>query len=166
MKRQTSAFSKNSADINSRFKTFSQFIESTSELDALIDNQKSESDSEYALIGLHCCGNLSNSIVNLYLNNNANISSQQQQRRVKLLCNVSCCYNLLNEKYANDVESSKDLKKTNVAISESSKFPMSAYLNSARYSLNFNVRMLACHSLDRCMQSIDDFKEVFFSDFK
>lgn len=166
MKRQTTIFSKSSSTSDSdRFKTFSQFIQSTSELSALLpapssNDQVVEASQHYALIGLHCCGNLSNSIVNLYVSNNEKKEEEKEQRRVKLLCNVACCYNLLNEKYANDLESDKDFKRTNVAISESSKFPMSDLLNRQKYSLNFNMRMLACHSLDRCMKSLDDFKEV------
>jgi hypothetical protein len=163
MKRQTTIFSsQNSEPSTSSFKTFSQFIQSTSELISLMDEHNDENKSEttnFALIGLHSCGNLSNSIVNLYLTNSDN--NVTCKKRAKLLCNVSCCYNLLNEKYANDVESNKDIKKTNVSICESSKFPMSKYLNELKYSLNFNIRMLACHSLDRCFQSIDDFKEVY-----
>ena len=85
---------------------------------------------------------------------------KEQKYRAKCLCNVACCYNLLNEKYATDEESHKDFKHTNVQIDESSKFPMSAHLNRMRYGLNFNARMLACHSLDRCLNSIDDFKEL------
>lgn len=165
MKRQTTIFSKSSSTSdNDRFKTFSQFIQSTSELSALLpapsNDQVVEASQHYALIGLHCCGNLSNSIVNLYVSNNEKKEEETERRRVKLLCNVACCYNLLNEKYANDLESDKDFKRTNVAISESSKFPMSDLLNRQKFSLNFNMRMLACHSLDRCMKSLDDFKEV------
>lgn len=159
MKRQTTIFSKSSTESEHRFQTFSQFIQSTSELSTLIASSPTDDSSlspDYALIGLHCCGNLSNSIVNLFVSN----SDSCEKRKAKLLCNVACCYNLLNEKYANDVESEKDFKRTNVTISESSKFPMSAYLNRQKYALNFNMRMLACHSLDRCLQSLDDFKEV------
>ena len=163
---------------SSSFQTFSQFIQSSTELNQLIRSSignnfedKCSHDDNYALVGLHSCGNLSNSIINLYLANSrqhlepgapapANIKSNANSFK-KLLCNVACCYNLLNEKYANDAESGKDLKHTNVNIDESSKFPISSHLNQKRYSLGFNIRMLACHSLDRSILSnLGDFKEV------
>ena len=45
------------------------------------DNNKK---SDFALVGLHSCGNLSNSIVNLYLDNQSNESN----KKCKLLFNV------------------------------------------------------------------------------
>jgi hypothetical protein len=64
-------------------------------------------------------------------------------------------------KYNNDFESFKDMKKTNVEIDDSSKFPISQYLNKSKYALSFNIRMLGCHSLNRCLEDLDEFKEVF-----
>jgi hypothetical protein len=202
----TTTAATSSSSCNSQFTTFSQFIQSSTQLDDLVkernakpttsstdnDSTSASCSSQFALIGLHSCGNLSNSIVNLYLGNKnrANLNSsnddeedvekkkeqeekqeaeahhhqqQKQEEGGKLLCNVSCCYNLLNEKYANQMESERDLKSTNVQIDDSSKFPMSNYLNEIKYSLHFNIRMMACHSLDRCFQCIDKFKEVVFS---
>lgn len=166
MKRKTVVFSPkkpNVAELNKsldRFKTFSQFIQSSTELNNLIkENCENKLEENFALIGLHSCGNLSNSIINLYLNNNDNDDNKLSQRK-KLLCNVACCYNLLNEKYASDLLSSYDFKKTNIKLDDSSKFPMSFYLNERKYALSYNIRMLACHSLYRCLDSIEDFKEV------
>ena len=167
MKRKTTVFNQemgkkreNKSDHN--FQTFCEFIQSSSELNELIDAhvQSEAFDSAekifFAFVGLHSCGNLSNSIINLYLTN----ENKEHKYRAKCLCNVACCYNLLNEKYATDEESSKDFKHTNVQIDNASKFPMSKHLNKMRYALNFNARMLACHSLDRSLSSIDDFKEL------
>lgn len=145
------------------FKTFSQFIQSSTELNNLIkENCENKIDENYGLIGLHSCGNLSNSIINLYLHDDKN----ENKVKRKLLCNVACCYNLLNEKYANDLSSGFDFKKTNIKLDDSSKFPMSFYLNEKKYSLSYNFRMLACHSLYRCFASIDEFKEVLIFCFK
>lgn len=154
MKRKTLVFSENSQK-SEKFKTFSQFIQSSTQLhDLVLQNTQNMIENEkYALIGLHSCGNLSNSIMNLFLNN--------QKSSRKLLCNVACCYNLLNEKYSKDFLSNHDFKKTNIKLDESSKFPMSFYLNSKEYSLSYNLRMLACHSLYRCTDSIENYKEVF-----
>jgi hypothetical protein len=147
------------------FQTFSQFIQSTTELNDLIDthNIKSKNgNNSYALIGLHSCGNLSNSIVNLYLNKNNSTNSKESNNQISpcLLCNVACCYNLLNEKYSLDDEYLNDLKHTNIKIDDNSKFPMSSYLNHKKYYLNFNVRMLACHSLDSSLNELNSYKEV------
>ncbi len=148
-----------------KFQTFAQFIQSSTELNDLIRSQLNQEgkncaveieDETFGLVGLHSCGNLSNSIINLYLNKHQTSTSNN-----RLLCNVACCYNLLNEKYANDLECYIDVKKTNVKIDDSSKFPMSELLNTKNYSLNFNARSLACHSLDRCLETLDDYREVF-----
>ena len=164
MKKKTRMFSSTKEGANEdaqNFQTFSQFIQSSSELNNLVEAHLKEvslKNNKFALVGLHSCGNLSNSIVNLYVNNNAN---EAVGDGCKLLCNVACCYNLLNEKYAEtDCESHLDLKKTNVSIDDSSKFPMSSHLNSQKYSLHFNVRMLACHSFERLRSSLTDFREV------
>ena len=153
-----------------KFQTFAQFIQSSTELNELIkSNLNSEGavdfDGHFALIGLHSCGNLSNSIVNLYLSGKLNNVKSQVGNNNRLLCNVACCYNLLNEKYSCDVESYIDVKKTNVKIGDQSKFPMSAHLNDIKYAINFNARSLACHSLDRCISSLEDYREVTSSFF-
>ncbi|CAF0768311.1 unnamed protein product [Brachionus calyciflorus] len=154
MKRKTQVFDQKQQQEADRFKTFSQFIQSSTELHNLVrENTENKLENEnYALVGLHSCGNLSNSIINLFLNNS------ESDR--KLLCNVACCYNLLNEKYAKDPLSNYDFKKTDIKLDDSSKFPMSAYLNSNQYALTYNLRMLACHSLYRCLDSIENYKEL------
>lgn len=154
-----------------KFQTFAQFIQSSTELNNLIksklNSENHELDEKFALVGLHSCGNLSNSIVNLYLNSKSENSNslEKAKQNNRLLCNVACCYNLLNEKYASDLESLIDVKKTNVKIDDCSKFPMSFYLNEKKYAINFNARSLACHSLDRCFKSLEDYKEVNYTSF-
>jgi len=135
------------------FKTFKQFIQSSSQLTSLIQAHltTTAAPSQFSLIGLHSCGNLSNSIVNLYATSNDS----------RLLCNVACCYNLLNEKYVeNVVENSVDIKNTQLLIDEASKFPMSDHLNELEYSLGYDLRMLACHSFDRLLASCEEFREL------
>jgi hypothetical protein len=127
MKRKTNYFkdnqqksTNNNNDEATQFETFSQFIESNTQLEELINQNIEENDKKrsnptveintndqkrnYGLVGLHSCGNLSNSIVNLYLSNNNNTTTANNNDKLlkcsnKLLCNVSCCYNLLAEKY-------------------------------------------------------------------
>ena len=119
-----------------------------------------ELTNNYALIGLHSCGNLSNSIINLFLNNRA---YNDEITFRKLLCNVACCYNLLNEKYSNDdVKVNKKYNLDENNDDNASQFPMSSYLNQMKYALTFNIRMLACHSFGRCTKELDSYKEVFY----
>ncbi len=65
----------------------------------------------------------------------------------------ACCYNLLNEKYSHD-------NPNECEIDESSKFPMSEYLNRKSYALGFNIRMIACHNFERTLDSLEDYREV------
>ena len=183
MKRKTTIYSSKTLANNknrneasnesSSFQTFSQFIQSSTELNNLIklhiqtefkmsEIEISTNMNNFGLIGLHSCGNLSNSIINLYLNNN---SCNDRSKFRKLLCNVACCYNLLNEKFSHDdikVNKKYNLKETSSENGgdRSSRFPMSSHLNEKKYSLTFNIRMLACHSMGRCLKEIDTFKEV------
>ncbi|CAF0895585.1 unnamed protein product [Brachionus calyciflorus] len=131
--------------VESKFKTITKFIQSSTQLNDIIRQNKASKQLEnYALIGLHSCGNLSNSIINIYLDN------RESER--KLLCNVSCCYNLLREKY--------DIKIGDInEMDKKSCFPMSQYLNDLKYSLSYNMKIQACHCLFKCLSSVDDFKE-------
>merc|ERR1712129_480855 len=52
------------------------------------------------------------------------------------------------------------IKKPEIEIDESSKFPMSSHLNKKRYSLSYDVRMLGCHCFDRLLTSCEDFREL------
>ena len=171
------------------FKTFSQFIQSSSELNNLIRThiesermtEKTEQNhvetvplsSNFALIGLHSCGNLSNSMINLYLNNQRADAGDNACTFRKLLCNVACCYNLLNEKYSNDDFKVNKMhlpldditQGSKIGADNASKFPMSHYLNKKEYGLTFNIRMLACHSLGRCLDELNSSKEVYTNIF-
>jgi hypothetical protein len=171
LKRKTTIYS-NSNEPNAtkedsqsdNFQTFSQFIQSTTELNNLIDKKNNENSNEnnsYALIGLHTCGNLSNSIINLYLDKyTVNESEDKNRISPRLLCNIACCYDSLDEKYSFDDENLYCLNDTNTKIDNCSKFPMSCYLNNKKYYLNFNTRRLACHSLESSLNELDSYKEV------
>lgn len=57
------------------------------ELESLLFHSTEQSD--YGIIGLHCCGDLSPSMCRLFI---------QSESHCKLLCFVGCCYNLLSTK--------------------------------------------------------------------
>ncbi len=181
LKRKTTIFSTSNQNTNNKqenesqkqelcdenFQTFSQFIQSTTQLNNLIDEQSkitSNENNSYALIGLHTCGNLSNSIINLYLNKNCSISHKEYGNKnsisPKLLCNIACCYDSLDEKYSLENESLNTLEDSKIKIDNGSKFPMSNYLNSIKYYLNFNTRRSACHSLASSLSDLERYKEV------
>ena len=164
MKKQTTIFQSEpynkdkSQETDENFQTFSQFIQSSSELNRLIESHLKEisiTNNKFSLIGLHSCGNLSNSIVNLYVNSNRDIDKTSG---CKLLCNVACCYNLLNEKYVTNDDF--DEKYESDSLDESSKFPMSKHLNKIKYYLSYDFCRLACHSFERLLSLCDDVREV------
>lgn len=100
-------------------------------------------DLNYSLCGLHSCGNLSNHIINLYLHNKQFNSNQKS-----LLCFVSCCYHLINEKYLPPewdyikYDDDNELHKLNEEENSIKTFPMSFLLNKKNYFLGRNMRMV------------------------
>lgn len=104
----------------------------------------------FCLSGLHTCGNLAPSCLQIFAKNAA----------IRTLCNVGCCYHLINEQFANDDDvTSMDDNQPNTASTDTSSatfgFPMSSYLRDARQQLGRNARMLASQSLNRTVSSQD-----------
>lgn len=109
------------------------------------------SPSGFCLSGLHTCGNLASSCMEIFQNNND----------IQSLCNVGCCYHLLDEEFAqNDffVERHGLLDRP---ISQFG-FPLSGFLRSKRFALGRNARMLAAQSLDRTCDTAEVPKESLF----
>ncbi|KAK4293153.1 hypothetical protein Pmani_034130 [Petrolisthes manimaculis] len=121
-------------------------------------------DSYLGLVGLHTCGNLAPTSMRLFLSN----------PKVSFLCNVGCCYHLLEEEFAEN-----PFKQTNVSKqaenykndprkqAENTKivsdgcdsdkkegygFPMSSFLLKCKFALGRNTRMLSCQPVDRLTQ--------------
>lgn len=140
------------------FQTFSQFIQSSSELNNLVESHLKEislANNKYALIGLHSCGNLSNSIVNLYVNSHR---QSEFKSGCRLLCNVACCYNQLDEKYIGN-KYAHEVEKVS-GVDEASKFPMSARLNEIKYCLGPSMTRVGCHSFEKNLQCYEDITGV------
>lgn len=140
------------------FQTFSQFIQSSSELNNLVESHLKEislANNKYALIGLHSCGNLSNSIVNLYVNSHRH---SEFKSGCRLLCNVACCYNQLDEKYIGNKYADEEEKVS--GVDEASKFPMSARLNEIKYCLGPSMARVGCHSFEKNLKCYEDITEV------
>jgi hypothetical protein len=123
------------------FRTFSEFIRADTDLNKLVKNHLNINldGSNYAIVGLHSCGNLSSSMIDIYLKNQAH-----------LLFNVACCYHLIGEKYAPD-----EFRYTNEDDAERTEsdrmntFPMSSQLNEIKYFLGRNALMMSTIPVDR-----------------
>lgn len=90
-----------------------------------------KSDYKICLTGLHVCGDLASTCIELFCKNSDVLS----------MCNIGCCYNLLTEKFESDIKLEESVNIPG--------FPMSKYLTDQCYFLGRNARMLACQSLDR-----------------
>ncbi|KAL4232962.1 Methyltransferase-like protein 25 [Mactra antiquata] len=86
------------------------------------------------LVGLHTCGDLASTSVDLFTRNN----------QLNVLCNVGCCYNLMTEKYLDDDDGKETV--TNVG------FPLCRRLNQLKFSIGNTARNLACQSVYRVPQ--------------
>lgn len=90
--------------------------------------------SNLSLVGLHTCGNLAATCLKLFSNNDD----------IKAVCNVGCCYHLIEEKFCTNPFSFIEEGKENEF-----GFPMSQVLLSEKFSLGRNARMLAAQAIDR-----------------
>jgi hypothetical protein len=97
----------------------------------------SEKCEQMALTGLHTCGDLAPACFRIFAS----------KEEFSSLCNVGCCYHLVEEEYVcspfwTNVEPP-------LPAGVQSGFPMSQFLNMQQFSLGRNARMLAAYSLDR-----------------
>lgn len=97
-----------------------------------------ESVEDQALLcSLHSCGNLSASLLKLF------ISTHQ----ARILCSVGCCYHLVEEKFFESPFATNGAKDE-----QEFGFPLSSVLLKQKYSLGRNARMLASQSIERLSQ--------------
>lgn len=83
--------------------------------------------TDVLLIGLHTCGNLGASCLELFINN---------RNRIKSIINIGCCYHLLEEKF---IMNPNWLKKESAYCEYG--FPMSNYLTTKSFALGRDARM-------------------------
>ncbi|TDG50948.1 hypothetical protein AWZ03_002603 [Drosophila navojoa] len=92
------------------------------------------------LTGLHTCGNLAATCLQVF----------HAQNNCRVLCNVGCCYHLLNERYSEqEFFGNKALMKQSTDFG----FPMSRYLQERKVKLGRNARMLAAQSIERTLSA-------------
>lgn len=96
----------------------------------------------FCLSGLHTCGNLAASCMEIFQNN----------LDIRSICNVGCCYHLLDEQFAkNDFFVERHSIDQSAAVHYG--FPLSNYLKQKGFAMGRNARMLAAQSLDRTVRS-------------
>ncbi|KAK7074237.1 Methyltransferase-like protein 25 [Halocaridina rubra] len=134
-------------------------------------------DSEIALVGLHTCGNLASNSLHLYLSH----------PKVTFLCNVGCCYHLVEEEFLNNPFSkevvNKDTMSPGTSLSKYSTkersidtpmhpshipnpnagFPLCKILIEEKFSLGRNCRMLSCQPAERfCQRNLNSTMALYW----
>ncbi|RZF40861.1 hypothetical protein LSTR_LSTR003371 [Laodelphax striatellus] len=122
------------------YKNETMFVNPDTDVVGILREKFGEEDADVsiALVGLHTCGNLGPSSIELFLKMNS----------VRLLLNVGCCYHLLTDKL--DGEHGKEVPSD--LCSNSAGFPMSQLLYSRGFRLTYNARAVAAQSVDRIME--------------
>lgn len=121
------------------YKQATAYISEETDLAALVDEHFGSHDScsSILLTGLHTCGNLAPACLQLFV----------KEANVSAVCNVGCCYHLLEEHF-----SQNPFPKSLPSDSEHELyhgFPMSQYLLSKKFVLGRNARMLSAQSVQR-----------------
>lgn len=127
-----------------KYKTTSMYITTKLNLCDLL-KKHFEDDQEVVdpcicLTGLHTCGNLAATCLQVF----------HAQNNCRVLCNVGCCYHLLNERY-----SEQEFFGNKALMSKSTDygFPLSHYLQQRQFKLGRNARMLAAQSIERTLSA-------------
>lgn len=132
------------------YKTCNQFITKEVNFQKLAGAAFNGDFQTFCMTGLHTCGNLASTCLKVY----------KAQVDFKVLCNVGCCYHLINEEFSQDeFFGNKVLRNLNSDFG----FPMSSYLKEKKTVLGRNARMLAAQSVHRTLdkKELPD-KSLFF----
>ncbi|XP_017780520.1 PREDICTED: methyltransferase-like protein 25 [Nicrophorus vespilloides] len=137
---------KGAVRIGELYKQVTQYVTERTDFDALVHDVFLQRTRGLGVIGLHTCGDLGPTSLRIFKTND----------NVKSICNVSCCYHLLNENYiASGMQ--------NLGQQQQQGFPMSQYLKNKKYSLGRATRMLAAQSIDRILAHQDlPSKTIFY----
>lgn len=98
------------------------------------------------LTGLHTCGNLASTSLDMFVHN----------EQLKVLCNVGCCYHLIDERYLGEPATVTEADMLRAG------FPMSDVLSKRYYRLGVTARNLASQSVHRLPDSQELQGERFF----
>merc|ERR1712071_57297 len=119
-----------------KFHRTTQYLSKDFDLKTLISDSQSLFEKPFehgGVVGLHTCGNLASTSIQLFVNS----------PEARFLCNVGCCYHMLDEAFEVD------------CVGEGTNqpgFPLSQQLRSRRFVLGRNARMASQQPLERCAQ--------------
>jgi len=111
-------------------KLSTKFISDDTDLGGVIQEQYPDYTNNLGIMGLHTCGNLAPSSINIFFATSS----------AKFICNVGCCYHHLDEQFYQSPYG----EKSNVI-----GFPLSDMLREQKFWLGRNARILASQPLDR-----------------
>lgn len=117
-------------DLSVRFRRSTLYLSNNFDIRPLIEECSQhfqQSFNQVGLVGLHTCGNLASTSVQLFVNSPES----------RFLCNVGCCYHLLDEFF----------DKSNSGLEQG--FPLSSHLKSKSFFLGRNARMVSSQPLER-----------------
>ncbi|XP_055390410.1 probable methyltransferase-like protein 25 [Condylostylus longicornis] len=127
------------SNASENYKVVTEFISPKSNFISMIKEQfkmDNEENINICLTGLHTCGNLAPTCLKIF----------KDQTCIKYLCNIGCCYHLLNEEFCeDDFFVNKNISSKNKDLG----FPLSNYLKESKLVLGRNARMLASQSVHR-----------------
>lgn len=121
------------------YKTTTHFITPETNFTQLFEKYfPNQQPRGFCLSGLHTCGNLAASCLDIYAAN----------PNIRCICNVGCCYHLLIEEFKSNTFFANQYSVDEQPDSNYG-FPMSSYLRERKFYLDRNARMLAAQSLER-----------------
>ncbi|XP_047118887.1 probable methyltransferase-like protein 25 [Schistocerca piceifrons] len=128
------------------YKQATAYISEETDLAALVTEHFGSYDScsNILLTGLHTCGNLAPACLQLFIREN----------NVSAVCNVGCCYHLLEEHFCENPFPKRLLCDSEHKLYHG--FPLSQYLIRKKFVLGRNARMLSA----QCVQRISVKREV------
>ncbi|KAH8398964.1 hypothetical protein KR222_004294 [Zaprionus bogoriensis] len=119
------------------YKTTARFITTELQLSALLRERFADAvDPRICLTGLHTCGNLAATCLQVF----------HAQHACRILCNVGCCYHLLRERFSQQEFFGN---KALMGQQTDDGFPLSQHLRQRQVRLGRNARMLAAQSMER-----------------
>ncbi|KAL5288588.1 METTL25 family protein [Megaselia abdita] len=127
-----------SANTCDTYKTCNEFITEKVNFQKLAGEAFNDHFETFCMTGLHTCGNLASTCLKVY----------EAQYDFKVLCNVGCCYHLINEEFSKDEFFGNKVLNT---LNTDFGFPMSGFLKDKKVCLGRNARMLAAQSVHRTL---------------
>ncbi|XP_049296366.1 probable methyltransferase-like protein 25 [Anopheles funestus] len=122
--------------LNTLYKTATQLIDFNTNLIELVARYFPQGNhNTFCLCGLHTCGNLGPNCLRLF----------HQNPTIRGICNVGCCYQLMQEQFIVD----EFYNPAKAADNPGYGFPMSKYLQERSFALGRNARNLAAESIER-----------------